>query len=121
LLGAGTLKDLALALFVGIAAGTYSSVFIATPLLCDLKEREPAMRALARRVEQRRRSTEDVGPAATREPAAIGAGPGAAAPARPASRPSPRKAVQASPRSGQARAQPQRKTRSSRKSKGRRR
>ena len=32
-LGAGTLKDLALALFVGIAAGAYSSIFIATPLL----------------------------------------------------------------------------------------
>ena len=45
-LGAGTLKDLALALFVGIAAGAYSSIFIATPLLVELKEREPAMQAL---------------------------------------------------------------------------
>jgi len=53
LLGAGTLKDLALALFVGIAAGTYSSIFIATPLLADLKEREPAMQALAKRVAAR--------------------------------------------------------------------
>ena len=43
LLGAGTLKDLALAQFVGLAAGTYSSIFIATPLLADLKEREPAL------------------------------------------------------------------------------
>ena len=34
-LGAGTLKDLALALFVGIAAGTYSSIFVATPLFLD--------------------------------------------------------------------------------------
>ena len=41
LLGAGTLKDISLALFVGIAAGTYSSIFIATPLLVDLREREP--------------------------------------------------------------------------------
>lgn len=57
LLGAGTLKDLSLALFIGIAAGAYSSIFIATPLLCDLKEREPAMRALSRRVEQRRAGT----------------------------------------------------------------
>ncbi len=32
-LGNGSLKDLALALFVGMAAGTYSSIFIATPLL----------------------------------------------------------------------------------------
>ena len=45
-LGAGTLKDLALALFVGIAVGTYSSIFIATPVLAQLKEREPQMQAL---------------------------------------------------------------------------
>jgi len=55
-LGAGTLKDLALALFVGIAVGTYSSVFIATPVLADLKEREPAMKALNARVTARRAS-----------------------------------------------------------------
>ena len=54
LLGAGTLKDLALALFIGTAAGTYSSIFIATPLLCQIKEREPAMKALAARVAARR-------------------------------------------------------------------
>jgi preprotein translocase subunit SecF len=52
-LGAGTLKDLSLALFVGLAAGTYSSIFIATPLLADLKEREPQMKLLARRVDAR--------------------------------------------------------------------
>ena len=52
LLGAGTLKDLSLALFVGLTVGTYSSVFIATPLLAQLREREPAMRALAKRVAQ---------------------------------------------------------------------
>ncbi|MDP9416379.1 MAG: protein translocase subunit SecF, partial [Actinomycetota bacterium] len=54
LLGAGTLKDLALALFVGIAAGTYSSIFIATPLLAQLKEREKSMQALTKRVATRR-------------------------------------------------------------------
>ncbi|HEY7857948.1 MAG TPA: protein translocase subunit SecF [Candidatus Nanopelagicales bacterium] len=53
-LGAGTLKDLALALFIGTLAGTYSSIFIATPLLAQLKEREPAMKALATRVAARR-------------------------------------------------------------------
>ena len=37
LVGAGTLKDLSLALFVGIATGTYSSIFIATPLLAELR------------------------------------------------------------------------------------
>ncbi len=55
-LGAGTLKDLALALFIGIAAGTYSSIFIATPLLAQMKEREPQMKAVARRVEAKRSS-----------------------------------------------------------------
>ena len=55
-LGAGTLKDLALALFVGIAVGTYSSIFIATPVVAQLKEREPAMQALSKRVAARRAS-----------------------------------------------------------------
>ena len=50
LLGAGTLKDLALAMFVGLAAGTYSSIFIATPFLVQLKEREPRYQKLTARV-----------------------------------------------------------------------
>jgi preprotein translocase subunit SecF len=53
LLGAGTLKDLSLALFIGLATGTYSSIFIATPILARLREREPAMQALAKRVATR--------------------------------------------------------------------
>jgi preprotein translocase subunit SecF len=52
LLGAETLKDLALALFVGVAAGTYSSIFIATPLVAAWKEREPRYRQLRARVER---------------------------------------------------------------------
>jgi preprotein translocase subunit SecF len=59
LLGAGTLEDLALALFVGIAVGTYSSIFVATPVAAQLKEREPAMQALARRVAARRAAGKD--------------------------------------------------------------
>ncbi len=53
LLGAGTLKDLSLALFIGLAVGTYSSVFIAPPFLAALREKEPAMIALAKRVQSR--------------------------------------------------------------------
>lgn len=53
-LGAGTLKDLALALFIGLIAGTYSSLFIATPFLCQLQERRPEMKALHQRVMARR-------------------------------------------------------------------
>ena len=53
LLGAGTLKDLSLALFIGLAVGTYSSIFIAPPVLAQLREKEPAMQALAKRVQAR--------------------------------------------------------------------
>jgi preprotein translocase subunit SecF len=52
LLGPGTLLDLSLALFVGIAVGTYSSIFIATPVLADLREREPLMQQLKKRAER---------------------------------------------------------------------
>jgi len=63
LLGAGTLLDLAVALAVGMAAGTYSSIFIATPFLAQLKDRQPEIRALAARVRARRqqRSSGSVG------------------------------------------------------------
>ncbi|MEV4563254.1 protein translocase subunit SecF [Nonomuraea sp. NPDC049419] len=50
LLGAGTLKDLSLALFVGMIVGTYSSLCVATPLLVTLKEREPKYQAIAKRL-----------------------------------------------------------------------
>jgi preprotein translocase subunit SecF len=53
LLGAGTLKDLALVLFVGMLSGTYSSIFIATPVLADLKERDPQYQELAVKVNRR--------------------------------------------------------------------
>jgi preprotein translocase subunit SecF len=49
LLGAVTLKDFALALFVGLATGAYSSIFVATPLLAAMKEREPRYKALRER------------------------------------------------------------------------
>ena len=43
--GSGALKDLSLSLFVGMAAGIYSSVFIATPMLVHMKQREAGVRA----------------------------------------------------------------------------
>jgi preprotein translocase subunit SecF len=49
-LGTGELQDLALVLFVGMLSGTYSSIFIATPVVASLKEREPQYKQLARRV-----------------------------------------------------------------------
>ncbi|WP_149552419.1 protein translocase subunit SecF [Streptomyces marokkonensis] len=53
-LGAGMLNDISLSLFVGLAAGAYSSIFIATPLVADLKELEPSMKSLKKRVMAKR-------------------------------------------------------------------
>jgi preprotein translocase subunit SecF len=49
--GGLVLRDFALALFVGLLTGAYSSIFVATPLLAWLKEREPRYRALRARAE----------------------------------------------------------------------
>jgi len=49
LLGAETLKDLALALFVGVTVGAYSSIFLGPPLLSVWKEKEPRYAALRSR------------------------------------------------------------------------
>jgi preprotein translocase subunit SecF len=58
-LGNGSLKDLALALFVGMAAGTYSSIFIATPLLVHMKQGEKANMDIERRLASKRRHEAD--------------------------------------------------------------
>jgi preprotein translocase subunit SecF len=82
LLGTGELSDLALVLFVGMLSGTYSSIFIATPVLADLKEREPQYKALAKRVAARAASPR----VAARTQATVPAGSGvtAGSAARPA-------------------------------------
>jgi len=119
ILGEGPLKDLALALFVGMIAGAYSSIFIATPLLAQLKEREPDMRKLNARVASRRQRESQKAPteAGPRRPAAEPDVDGEPAPApagvgAPAVRPSP--SAPASTRSIR-RSQPQNKPRSQRK------
>jgi preprotein translocase subunit SecF len=63
-LGAETLKDLALALLIGVVVSTYSSIFVATPFLAVWKETEPRNRQLRAR--------------AARQPAPAGAGARAA-------------------------------------------
>ncbi|MFF2654797.1 protein translocase subunit SecF [Streptomyces sp. NPDC058045] len=71
-LGAGMLNDISLSLFVGLAAGAYSSIFIATPLVSDLKEREPRMKQLRKRVLAKRAAAAANGeplPGAEDEPA----------------------------------------------------
>jgi preprotein translocase subunit SecF len=52
-LGATTLQEFALALLIGLFSGAYSSIFIASPLLALLKEREPRYRDIKRRIEAR--------------------------------------------------------------------
>ena len=69
-------------LFVGLAAGAYSSIFLATPIVADLKEREPEQIALRRRVHGPPRRPRCAGPGT-----AVPAGPVASARrARPGSR-----------------------------------
>ena len=50
--GGATLKDFAFAMMVGIASGTYSSIFIASPVLTHWKEREPAYRQRRERIQE---------------------------------------------------------------------
>jgi preprotein translocase subunit SecF len=91
LLGAETLKDLALALLVGLLVGTYSSIFVATPVLSVWKEREPKYRSVRERVErdaQRRATRTEAEPqeeaVSDRVPAAVVSGPSTAiSPSRP--------------------------------------
>ena len=61
--GAQTLREFALALFIGIALGTYSSIFVAAPLLAIWKEREEDWVRTRKRVERRRLTGEKVEPA----------------------------------------------------------
>jgi preprotein translocase subunit SecF len=76
ILGAGALEDFAVALLVGLITGSYSSIFIATPILAVLKGREPKWRAVQQRAD---RNAE----AAVTVPAATPAMAGAPATARP--------------------------------------
>lgn len=50
LLGAGTLRDIALALFIGIIVGTYSTIFVAAPLYSQLREGEPKYRKAEQKI-----------------------------------------------------------------------
>ncbi|CCH79972.1 Protein-export membrane protein secF [Nostocoides japonicum T1-X7] len=68
-LGPGTLLDLAMALFVGIAVGAYSSIFIATPLYVTMRRGEPAVVELAKRAA---RYEARVAKAAAAQPVAAG-------------------------------------------------
>ncbi|MEU5993774.1 protein translocase subunit SecF, partial [Spirillospora sp. NPDC047418] len=96
LFGAGTLKDLSLALFVGMIVGTYSSICVATPLLVQFKEREPKYRQIRENIARRERTgAKQVKTTKVKAGAGAGASRGAprggapAAPAPPAPGPRP--------------------------------
>jgi preprotein translocase subunit SecF len=76
LFGAGTLKDLSLALFVGMLVGTYSSLCVATPLLVTLKERESRYQSIARRLAATGGGGASAAKKAARQPVAAGAANG---------------------------------------------
>jgi preprotein translocase subunit SecF len=72
LLGATTLQSFGLALVIGLTSGAYSSIFIASPLLALMKEREPRYVTIRQRLEARG----DRGPTLTPAMAAAMAGSG---------------------------------------------
>ena len=79
LLGGGMLKDISLSLFIGLTAGTYSSLLIATPVLVDLSLRRPEIAAhtrkvLARRARRRDTVADDGGGEDEEEPVAAAVG-----------------------------------------------
>jgi len=53
LFGGQTLKNFAFALFIGVASGTYSSIFVAAPVLSILKEREPRYQQIRSKAQAR--------------------------------------------------------------------
>jgi preprotein translocase subunit SecF len=93
-LGAQTLRELALALFIGIATGAYSSVYIATPALAVWKEREPRWKTLRARVAARGQEptvpVARVAPASAGQPAAAPVVLTEAEPVTPAQPPKPK-------------------------------
>jgi preprotein translocase subunit SecF len=71
ILGATTLQEFALALLIGLFAGAYSSIFIASPMLAVLKEREPQYRDVKARLSARQAAAAKA--AEPRTPAAVAA------------------------------------------------
>jgi preprotein translocase subunit SecF len=116
LLGAITLQAYGVALTVGLLSGAYSSIFIASPLLAVMKEREQRFRAIRQRLASKgdrmiSMSAQDAARFALAAPAAAtgSSGPGRQGPAAPRRAPSPRPAPTA-PSSAPAPATPVRST-----------
>lgn len=95
LLGATTMKDLALALLVGMFVGAYSSVFVAVPILTMLKEHEPRYKGVREKVERdARKATLQPAPAGvSMEASEVSAAPPAMGKAPTPARPQAQKRV----------------------------
>jgi preprotein translocase subunit SecF len=76
ILGATTLQDFGLALVIGLTSGAYSSIFIASPLLALMKEREPRYTTIRQRLETRGDRLGILTPSAAAAMAGAAAGPG---------------------------------------------
>jgi preprotein translocase subunit SecF len=73
-LGATSLQDFGLALVIGLTSGAYSSIFIASPLLAWMKEREPRYVTIRQRLETRGERAAVLTPAAAAAMAATAGG-----------------------------------------------
>jgi len=123
LFGGQTLKDFAFALFVGVASGTYSSIFVAAPVLALLKEREPRYQQIKARaaVRSARPGLRSVSPKPAvagaangeveAEAAAAGAGATTVATRPQAGAPRPRPAGSKSRKKGRPQGKPKRRRR----------
>jgi len=106
LLHAQTLEDLALALFVGILVGTYSSIFIASPILALWKELEPKYQAIRTKTAGGRApvpaaaTAGAAGPLTTSAASSAGDGEASEPRARPTTRTGPRPAPRGRKRRG---------------------
>lgn len=112
ILQTGPLKDLGLALFVGMLAGAYSSLFIASPLLADMREAEPEMKEHRARLERRASRSKPRPAAAT--PQEVSSVPLLVADAEPSVEPESLGLVSAEKLADRQRVQPVRNTRSDR-------
>ncbi|MGH9230586.1 MAG: protein translocase subunit SecF [Acidimicrobiales bacterium] len=75
IMGAVVLEEFAIALLIGLFSGAYSSLFIASPMLAWLKEREPRYRDIKRRIDARGGESAAVAAAVTAGPTTTGRGP----------------------------------------------
>ncbi len=82
ILGATSLQDFGLALVIGLSSGAYSSIFIASPLLALMKEREPRYVTIRQRLETRGERAAILTPAAAAAMAGAGVGTGTRAAGR---------------------------------------